>query len=278
MNKKQLSTTQYMKMFRKTFINEYNIMKKQCIKKIFQGAFLILNLSIVTHTAPVVIEGAVPNEASKQEILNKMYIMYGQENIIDKIQVRAVTAPNGWSNAISHVITEDLKKVKQGKLKVRGTQMDLSGKLNNVNTIQPMTAKFQSLVSAPYRLNAQLSVNQAEQQMIDAALKHRIIEFESGSATLTASGQQILDEMAIALNKVGGKKVKVIGHTDSSGDADKNLTLSQQRAAAVKNYLIGKNIAAENLTVEGFGSNQPVADNLTAEGRRKNRRIEFEVQ
>lgn len=278
MNKKQLSTTQDMKMFSKTFINEYNIMKKQCIKNIFQGAFLILNLSMVIHTAPVVIEGAVPNEASKQEILNKMYLTYGQENIIDRIQIRAVTAPNGWSNAISHVITEDLKKVKQGKLKVRGTQMDLSGKLNNANTIQPMTAKFQSLVSAPYRLNAQLYVNQAEQQMIDAALKHRIIEFESGSATLTASGQKILDEMAIALNKVGGKKVKVIGHTDSSGDADKNLTLSQQRAAAVKNYLIGKNIAAENLTAEGFGSNQPVADNITAEGRRKNRRIEFEVQ
>lgn len=278
MNKKQLSTTQDMKMFRKTFINEYNIMKKQCIKNIFQGAFLILNLSIVTHAAPVVIEGAVPNEASKQEILNKMYLTYGQENIIDRIQVRAVTAPNGWSNAISHVITEDLKKVKQGKLKVRGMQMNLSGKLNNANTIQPMTAKFQSLVSAPYRLNAQLSVNQAEQQMIDAALKHRIIEFESGSATLTASGQQILDEMAIALNKVGGKKVKVIGHTDSSGDANKNLTLSQQRAAAVKNYLIGKNIAAENLTAEGLGSNQPVAENITAEGRRKNRRIEFEVQ
>lgn len=278
MNKKQLSTTQDMKMFRKTFINEYNIMKKQCIKNIFQSAFLILNLSIVTYAAPVVIEGAVPNEASKQEILNKMYLTYGQENIIDRIQVRAVTAPNGWSNAISHVITEDLKKVKQGKLKVRGMQMNLSGKLNNANTIQPMTAKFQSLVSAPYRLNAQLSVNQAEQQMIDAALKHRIIEFESGSATLTASGQQILDEMAIALNKVGGKKVKVIGHTDSSGDANKNLTLSQQRAAAVKNYLIGKNIAAENLTAEGLGSNQPVADNITAEGRRKNRRIEFEVQ
>ena len=266
-----------MKMFRKTFIDEYNIMKKQCIKNIFQSTFLILNSSIVTH-AQVVIEGAVPNEASKQEILNKMYLTYGQENIVDKIQVRAVTAPNGWSNVISHVIGEDLKKVKQGKLKIRGTQMDLSGKLNNVNTIQPMTAKFQNLVSAPYRLNAQLSINQAEQQVIDAALRQRIIEFESGSAVLTASGKQILDEMAIALNKVGGKKVKVIGHTDSSGDADQNLILSQQRAAAVKNYLIGKNIAAKNLTAEGLGANQPVADNLTAEGRRKNRRIEFEVQ
>ena len=64
---------------------------------------------------------------------------------------------------------------------------------------------------------------------------------------------------------------------DSSGDADKNLALSQARAAAVKNYLISKAIPAGNLSTEGFGSGQPVADNATAEGRRKNRRIEFEV-
>ena len=83
--------------------------------------------------------------------------------------------------------------------------------------------------------------------------------------------------MALALHKVGGKKVKVIGHTDSSGDAAKNLTLSQERATAVKTYLIGKNISADNLSIEGMGSNKPVADNSTLEGRKKNRRIEFEV-
>ncbi len=122
-----------------------------------------------------------------------------------------------------------------------------------------------------------MTVNQAEQKIIDDALKNRIIEFESGSAILTASGQQILNEMAAALHKVGGKKVKIIGHTDSSGDASKNLLLSQQRANAVKDYLITKSVSADNLSTEGVGSNKPVADNDTAEGRRKNRRIEFEV-
>ncbi len=52
--------------------------------------------------------------------------------------------------------------------------------MSNQNDIQPMTTKFQSLVTAPFRLNAQLSVNQAEQAIIDAALRNRIIEFESG--------------------------------------------------------------------------------------------------
>lgn len=236
-----------------------------------------VGFSTALWAQPIVIEGAVPNETTKQEILNKAYLTYGQENVVDKIQVRAVTAPNGWGNSVSQMINDDLKKVKQGKLSVRGTQVDLSGKMSNQNDIQPTSTKFQSLVQAPYRFNAQLSVNQAEQAIIDAALRNRIIEFESGSAILASSGVQILDEMVVALNRVGGKKVRIIGHTDSSGNAEKNLALSQERANTVKSYLISKNINAANLSAEGMGANKPVADNATPEGRKKNRRIEFEV-
>lgn len=226
---------------------------------------------------PIVIEGAVPNEAAKQEILNKAYAAYGRENVVDKIQVRMVAAPNGWSSTVSNAITEDLKKVKQGQLSVRGTQVRLTGKVSNAEEISATAAKFQSLMPPGFKINTELSVNAAEQQIIDAALKNRIIEFESGSAVLAPSGMQILNEMAVALNKVGGKKVKIIGHTDSSGDSAKNLALSQERAAAVKNYLTSKNIAGDSMSAEGLGAAKPVADNATAEGRKKNRRIEFEV-
>lgn len=237
-------------------------------------------LSVFAHgvfAEPIVIEGAVPNEMAKQDILNKLYATYGRDNVVDKIQVRQVTAPNGWSSTVSNVITDDLKKIKQGSLSVRGTQIELKGKVFNAADIQPATVHLQSLAPAPYKVSAQLSVNAAEQQIIDAALKNRIIEFESGSAILAPSGIQILDEMAVALNKVGGKKVKIIGYTDSSGDAAKNLALSQERAAAVKTYLAGKNIAPDSMTSEGLGASKPVADNATPEGRKKNRRIEFEV-
>ncbi|MFH7766971.1 OmpA family protein [Acinetobacter sp. BSP-28] len=233
---------------------------------------------MLVYAEPIVVEGAVPNEASKQAILNKMYAVYSTDQVIDKIKVKPVSAPNGWSDSVAKVITPDLKKVKQGKLTARSTQIELSGKMSDQNDIQPTTTYFQSLVQTPYRLNTQLTVNQAEQKIIDDALKNRIIEFESGSAILAASGTRILDEMAVALNKVGGKKVKIIGHTDSSGDAEKNLILSQRRTAAVKKYLMDKSIASDRLSVEGLGSSKPVADNATADGRKKNRRIEFEVQ
>lgn len=245
--------------------------KKTCLPA------LLLSISCTLWAQePIIIEGAVPNAAAKQEILNKMYASYGRENVVDKIQVRMVTAPAGWSSTVSNAITDDLKKVRQGKLTIRGTQLDLTGKVTNADDIQPMSARLQTLVPA-YKVNANLSVNAAEQHIIDAALKNRIIEFESGSAVLAPSGIQILNEMSIALNKVGAKKVKIIGHTDSSGDAAKNLNLSQERAAAVKSYLVSKSISADRMSIEGLGSNKPVADNTTPEGRKKNRRIEFEV-
>lgn len=252
-------------------------MKKQIIRFIFNIIFLMLNAVVIAYAEPIVAEGAVPNETSKQAILNKMYAIYGADQVIDKIQVRTVSAPNGWSDSVAKIITSDLNKVKQGKLSIRSTQLELIGKVSNQSDIPQTTANLQNLVQAPYRLNIRLTVNQAEQKILDDTLKNRIIEFESGSVILAESGTKILDEMAVALSKVTGKKVKIIGHTDSSGDAAKNLTLSHERAAAVKNYLIGKNIPIKSLSIEGLGSNKPVADNTISEGRKKNRRIEFEV-
>ncbi|QXW27453.1 OmpA family protein [Acinetobacter johnsonii] len=250
-------------------------------KKSGMSKLLLIVLPIVSVLSyaqkPVVIEGAVPNEAAKQEILNKAYMTYGRENVVDKIQVRTVAAPNGWSSNVSNMIGDDLKKVQQGQLSVRGTQVNLIGKITNPREVQQTSAKMQSLVPSNFKVNTQLTVNLAEQQIIDLALKNRIIEFESGSAVLAPSGMQILNEMAVALNKVGGKKVKIIGHTDSSGDGAKNLALSQERAVAVKNYLVSKSIAADSMSAEGLGSNKPAADNATPDGRKKNRRIEFEV-
>ncbi|MHA3048805.1 OmpA family protein [Acinetobacter sp. ANC 4639] len=234
-------------------------------------------MSFAISAQPIVVEGVVPNQATKQAILSKMRSVYGQDQVVDKIQVRAVSAPSDWSNTVTQAISPDLKKVSQGKLMVQGTQVQLSGKISNPNELQPLVQQYQSLLPSPYRFTQQLQINQVEQRIVDDTLKNRIIEFESGSSVLTESGKAILNEMATALHKVGNKKVKIIGHTDSSGDTSKNLKLSQERAEAVKTYLISKHIAATNLSSAGLGSSKPVADNATPEGRRKNRRIEFEV-
>ena len=108
---------------------------------------LTLVLSVNVWAEPIIVEGVVPNEASKQIILNKMYSVYGADQVIDKIKVKAVSAPNGWSESVANMVVPELKKVHQGKLSVRGTQMELNGKISSSNEIQPTTNLFQSLVT-----------------------------------------------------------------------------------------------------------------------------------
>jgi outer membrane protein OmpA-like peptidoglycan-associated protein len=72
-------------------------------------------------------------------------------------------------------------------------------------------------------------------------------------------------------------KLKIRGHTDSSGSRARNMELSRQRAAAVKLYLVEKNIGPERLTIEGVGPDEPIGLNATPNGRAMNRRIEFKI-
>jgi len=72
-------------------------------------------------------------------------------------------------------------------------------------------------------------------------------------------------------------KLGVYGHTDSKGFPGNNLKLSKDRAAAVRNYLLGKGIAPTRLVSEGFGQTKPVATNDTEDGRSQNRRVEFKI-
>jgi outer membrane protein OmpA-like peptidoglycan-associated protein len=67
----------------------------------------------------------------------------------------------------------------------------------------------------------------------------------------------------------------IVGHTDNIGSKDKNMTLSADRANAVKNFLVEKGIAESRMTTQGLGDTKPVASNKTPEGRAQNRRIEF---
>lgn len=101
------------------------------------------------------------------------------------------------------------------------------------------------------------------------------VNFDNDSATLRADASTTLDQAAESLKSWGNVKVEVAGHTDSRSSDAYNMTLSQNRANAVRAYLVGKGIAADRLTAKGYGESQPVADNATDEGRFQNRRVEL---
>jgi outer membrane protein OmpA-like peptidoglycan-associated protein len=102
--------------------------------------------------------------------------------------------------------------------------------------------------------------------------------FATGSAVLVASGKKELDKAVEYLNNYKMVNVNIEGHTDNTGNAQLNQKLSENRAAAAKKYLESKGIDGGRMTTEGFGASKPIADNKTAEGRKKNRRVVFTIR
>ena len=103
------------------------------------------------------------------------------------------------------------------------------------------------------------------------------MSFKSGRSELNANADEALDRLAGALNTVSQVHARVVGHTDSAGDAAYNQKLSEARAAAVSRALVERGVAEERLSSEGRGEDEPVADNATREGRAANRRVEVIV-
>jgi outer membrane protein OmpA-like peptidoglycan-associated protein len=104
------------------------------------------------------------------------------------------------------------------------------------------------------------------------------IQFTTGKAELTAASRSTLDRIATLLARNPTVKAEIGGHTDTQGDEQKNLVLSEDRAKAVLQYLTGKGIKAGQLTAKGYGETQPVVQpDTTEEARTKNRRVEFKL-
>ena len=101
------------------------------------------------------------------------------------------------------------------------------------------------------------------------------IEFETGSANIRPSSFKLLNEIFESAVVAEGLKVGVYGHTDNAGSDAINLPLSEQRANAVRNYLLKKGLSENRVEAKGFGSAKPIADNSTEAGKSKNRRVEI---
>ncbi len=102
------------------------------------------------------------------------------------------------------------------------------------------------------------------------------VTFEFGSDILTASAMRVLDRVATSLRGSPDLRVRVSGHSDSTGPRALNMRLSQERAESVMRHLVAQGVAADRLVAVGYGPDRPLADNRTSAGRAMNRRVELE--
>jgi outer membrane protein OmpA-like peptidoglycan-associated protein len=101
------------------------------------------------------------------------------------------------------------------------------------------------------------------------------VNFASGSAELEPNSRRILDNVTQILRNNPEIEVEIRGYTDNTGSYQGNINISQRRADTVKNYLVQQGIPSNRVFTRGYGPDNPIASNATAEGRAKNRRIEF---
>jgi outer membrane protein OmpA-like peptidoglycan-associated protein len=118
-------------------------------------------------------------------------------------------------------------------------------------------------------------IQKEDKQTLDVAM--RSVQFETGKATLKVESYKILSQIVTIMNKYPDYSLVINGHTDNTGTASNNQVLSENRAKACYEFLIGSGVDPSRLSYTGYGESRPVASNDTLRGRALNRRVEFSL-
>src|SRR4029079_12109552 len=125
------------------------------------------------------------------------------------------------------------------------------------------------------RLASGGNMNMIGKKFTESKIVTHGINFDIDKATIKPESMGTLNMIVQVMKDNPDLKFEVDGHTDNSGAAQHNLSLSQQRAAAVKEQLVKMGIDASRLTTKGFGDSKPISDNTSLEVKANNRRVEF---
>ncbi|MFN0121572.1 MAG: OmpA family protein [Blastocatellia bacterium] len=231
--------------------------------------------------------GTLPNEAAKAAVIARARELYGDTGYLDELRVGNVANPAWVASVPGWLPPLQLKTRPTGGLSIDGAgRVDLTGQVATHEIRSGIYNDVRKSVPANWAVNDLMVVNAGPalsdkgleaQTEINKFLIGKIIEFDTGKATIRPAGQQILDEAATLLKKYD-IPFEVSGHTDNVGNPGSNLKLSQARSAAVKTYLAGKGVAGTRITTSGAGDTKPIGDNTTEDGRQRNRRIEFAIR
>ena len=216
-----------------------------------------------------------------------LVIVYGISNAQELVPteemalVIVVVRPEGKPNAVGETVS--FKSKKTGKIYTIVTGADAQAKLllpegdtYELSYKDFLTEKDYSLMD----VTSEPGIATYEVEVIyqpAKVIKLENVYFDFGKATLRPESFPSLNDLAELLKLKPAMVIEISGHTDDVGDDASNLTLSQQRAESVRNYLIKKGIVANRIVAKGYGETMPVASGTTDEVRQKNRRTEVKI-
>ncbi|MCL7956830.1 MAG: OmpA family protein [marine benthic group bacterium] len=227
----------------------------------------------------ILIEGSmIPDEASR---------VYGVVNALGpSVPVAREIVTDGvgdaaWTGELPSAIRLLAARVLDPEISIKDGQVTVSGRVPTERVRQGVIERLGQLFPG-FEIVDRLETRAHEtadelQRGLDQFVASRVVEFDFDSDALTAEGRATVEEVAATLASLPGVRVEIAGHTDSVGEDDFNMDLSQRRAESVRNYLVELGLARDRFDTTGFGETRPIADNETEEGRHRNRRTEFRV-
>jgi outer membrane protein OmpA-like peptidoglycan-associated protein len=252
-------------------------------------------LTLENASGVVRYSGALHDENARASIIDALNAVFGTDKIKGDIAIDANRADASWlanfRTALDSLKSQGVQAAFEGEsVKIGGAIADadrekiassLKSALGGAVTVGVRADKTDDATSAP---NAKAMSELAALKPgfgardIAAALNDATINFPSGGAKVPASIVSFLEGAAADLKQLpAGSVLEIAGYTDNTGDADANLALSQKRAESIRDLLIKAGVRPDMLVAKGYGSANPIASNDTAEGRTRNRRIEYHV-
>ncbi len=240
-------------------------------------------IEICTDESQVTVTGSAPTRAAIDRIAARIDELFHRRTSVSNLSARP-DAPPRFSELVEEML-DNLARLDVGCLTSEDRQATLTGIVHSQAAAERIRGNLAVLDNLGYTVSLNLDVPMLSEEAAACqgeynrrlAPGERVL-FDFDSAELHDEGRQLLDEIIEIGESCPDIRVRVAGHTDSVGDREYNIRLSQERADVVVEYLVSKGVDRDRLTAVGFGYSQPVADNSTEEGRAQNRRIEFRVR
>lgn len=238
----------------------------------------------VPAEGPAVLDGFVPSEEELSANLALAGDVLPDGRELRNQQQIAAGAPDNFEEAVESAI-RTLSRLGSGRTSIEDGTLTIEGKAptgvaaNEIRRqlVADLPPNFTARPMISVRKPGEKLVAEDCQQELDAQLDGRKIRFESGSAQLRAESTGLLDALAFIVRRCPQVRIEIAGHTDAEGPDVANQKLSEERAIAVRDYLVRSGVFSSRLVASGYGEAEPLADNSTEEGRSRNRRIEFRV-
>ncbi len=233
----------------------------------------------------VVLSGEIPAEDVRPVLVSTAKRLFPQSRVTDTMKVTPGAA-QPWT-ALATRGLEQLARLRHGTAQLEQQTLSLSGVADTEGMANAVREALARDVPEGYGVDDNINVarkieiiEEADrcQDLLRETAAVGIINFDRAKADLTQDSTDTLEALAEIANACPAFRIVIEGHTDAEGTDERNQRLSDRRARAVQSFLVRAGVSASRLSAVGYGATRPIADNDTAEGRAKNRRIEFTVK